>query len=75
MRIFVSTLDGYVIHELSVILDTESPKLNTDISLKNISVSDNSLDITGDCEPGLFVNAIFMASSEQSEPYTLKLGF
>ncbi|MAT48550.1 MAG: hypothetical protein CMA27_01825, partial [Euryarchaeota archaeon] len=58
LRIFVSTLDGYVIHELSVILDTESPKLNADISLKDISVSDDLLDLTGDCEPGLFVNAI-----------------
>ena len=61
LRIYISTLDGYVIHELSVILDTESPKLNTDISLKNISVSEEILDITGDCEPGLFVNAILQS--------------
>jgi len=67
LRIFVSTLDGYVIHELSVILDTESPKLNTDISLKNISVSGNLLDITGDCEPGLFVNAILQSEFLEAE--------
>jgi len=61
LRIYISTLDGYVIHELSVTLDTEAPKLNTDISLKNITVSDNELDITGDCEPGLLINAILQS--------------
>ena len=57
LRVYVSTLDGYVIHELSVILDTEQPKLNTDISLNNFTTSKEFIDITGDCESGLMVNA------------------
>ncbi len=71
LRIYISTLDGYMIHELSVILDTESPKLNTDISLKNISVSEEILDITGDCEPGLFVSAILQSEYSEVECNTI----
>jgi len=57
LRVYVSTLDGYIIHELSVILDTEKPKLNTDVSLNNVVTSQEFIEITGDCEPGLLVNA------------------
>ncbi len=67
LRIYISTLDGYVIHELSVILDTEVPKLNTDISLKNKTISNDVLEITGDCEPGLYVNAILQSDFSEVE--------
>jgi subtilisin family serine protease len=67
LRVYISTLDGYVIHELSVNLDREVPVLNADISLKNITVSTEILEITGDCEPGLNVNAILQFDFSEVE--------
>jgi len=67
LRIYVSTLDGYVIHELSVILDSKAPKLTTDVSLNNLVTSYEIVEITGDCEPELLVNARLQSDFSEVE--------